>query len=97
MALIRATEFRAHGYHACRRPSWRQILRWDKAVLSVALLAIALASTPDEKHFVNFVREYTQRGLGFLPGSLSLAALCAASCVMTGRDTSGLLVKRVHA
>ncbi|CAL8464708.1 g4243 [Coccomyxa elongata] len=51
-----------------RRPSWRQILRWDKAVLSVALLAIALASTPDEKHFVNFVREYTQRGLGFLPG-----------------------------
>lgn len=34
----------------------------------MALLAIALASTPDEQHFVNFVREYTQRGLGFLPG-----------------------------
>lgn len=47
------------------------MLRWDKAVLTVALVAIALATTPDEKHFLNFVREYTQRGLGFLPGRAS--------------------------
>ncbi len=52
-------------------------------MLSVALLAIALASTPDEQHFVNFVREYTQRGLGFLPGLLSgcsLRHLCHVRC-----------------
>lgn len=79
IALGVLTNFRAFDFHPCRRPSWRRILRLDKAVLSVALLAIALASTPDEKHFVNFVREYTQRGLGFLPGPLS-GSLCGALC-----------------
>lgn len=39
-------------------------------MLLVALLAIAVATTPDEQHFVKFVQEYTQRGLGFLPGPL---------------------------
>ena len=47
------------------------MLRWEKAWLTVAMVAIALATAPDEKHFVNFVREYTQRGLGFLPGTAS--------------------------
>ena len=36
----------------------------------MALLAIAVATNPDEQHFVKFVQEYTQRGLGFLPGAL---------------------------
>ena len=47
------------------------MLRWDRAVLAVALGAIAVATNPDQTHFVHFVKEYTQRGLGFLPGALS--------------------------
>ncbi|CAL5224585.1 g7292 [Coccomyxa viridis] len=51
-----------------RRPMWKRVFRWERGVLLVALLAIAVATTPDEQHFVKFVQEYTQRGLGFLPG-----------------------------
>ena len=47
---------------------WRRVFRWERGVLIVALLAIAVATNPDEQHFVKFVQEYTQRGLGFLPG-----------------------------
>lgn len=56
--------------HACRRPMWKRVFRWERGVLLVALLAIAVATNPDEQHFVKFVQEYTQRGLGFLPGPL---------------------------
>lgn len=49
---------------------WRRVFRWERGVLLMALLAIALATNPDEQHFVKFVQEYTQRGLGFLPGGL---------------------------
>ena len=49
---------------------WRRVFRWERGVLLAALLAIALATNPDEQHFVKFVQEYTQRGLGFLPGEL---------------------------
>ena len=34
----------------------------------MAVLAIAIATNPDHNHFLKFVQEYTQRGLGFLPG-----------------------------
>ena len=47
---------------------WKRVFRWDRGVLLMALLAIAMATNPDEQHFVKFVQEYTQRGLGFLPG-----------------------------
>ena len=47
---------------------WRRVFRWERGVLCMALLAIAVATNPDEQHFVKFVQEYTQRGLGFLPG-----------------------------
>jgi hypothetical protein len=56
------------------------VLRWDRAVLAVALAAIAVATNPDQAHFVNFVKEYTQRGLGFLPGD---------SCLQTWTPLAG--------
>jgi len=49
---------------------WRRVFKWERGVLLMALLAIAVATNPDEQHFVKFVQEYTQRGLGFLPGAL---------------------------
>ena len=49
--------------------AWAGGVRWDRAVLAVGLLAIAAATNPDDAHFVRFVKEYTQRGLGFLPGA----------------------------
>lgn len=58
-------------------------------MLTVALVAIALATTPDEKHFLNFVREYTQRGLGFLPGraSYTICIFCSGeSLECTGKS-----------
>lgn len=60
---------------ACRRPVWKRVFRWERGVLLMALLAIAIATNPDEQHFVKFVQEYTQRGLGFLPGMDSLRPL----------------------
>jgi len=49
---------------------WKRVFKWERGVLLMALLAIAVATNPVEQHFVKFVQEYTQRGLGFLPGAL---------------------------
>ena len=56
------------AYTLGRGMAWAGGVRWDRAVLAVGLLAIAAATNPDDAHFVRFVKEYTQRGLGFLPG-----------------------------
>ena len=51
-----------------RRPVWRRVFSWERGLLCMAVLAIAVATNPDDNHFLKFVEEYTQRGLGVLPG-----------------------------
>jgi len=43
---------------------------WRRAAAVGAAVALAVATRPDGEHFVRFVREYTQRGLGFIPGAV---------------------------
>ncbi len=42
---------------------------WRRAAALCAGAALAASTRPDGEHFVRFVREYTQRGLGFIPGA----------------------------
>lgn len=50
-------------------------LSWQRAAAVGAGAALLCSTRPDGEHFLRFVREYTQRGLGFIPGA-ALAA-CA--------------------
>ena len=50
-------------------------LSWQRAAAVGAGAALLCSTRPDGEHFVRFVHEYTQRGLGFIPG-VPLAA-CA--------------------
>jgi len=47
---------------------------WRRVAALGAGAALAASTRPDGEHFVRFVREYTQRGLGFIPGA---ARACA--------------------
>ncbi|KAK9804862.1 hypothetical protein WJX72_008960 [[Myrmecia] bisecta] len=67
-----------------RRRWWSHISAQHLAAAAV-LAAIAVGTNPDEAHFAAFVREYTQKGLGFWPG-----AALGALVWLQGRTGQGL-------
>ena len=46
----------------------RLAFTWQQAAWVAVVSAVAVATNPDEAHFVEFVQEYAQRGYGYLPG-----------------------------
>ncbi|KAK9819160.1 hypothetical protein WJX81_004112 [Elliptochloris bilobata] len=51
-----------------RRRGVAGALSWRRAAAVGAGAALLCSTRPDGEHFVRFVHEYTQRGLGFIPG-----------------------------